>query len=302
MASRSTARAEAARSPARLAAAAGQPPAIALSGWVRLAVRVLGLSLALLICVPAHYFWRALRQSSPWPRLFLRTAARIAGGRVTLIGTPLRRNVVFLSNHVSWIDILAIAGRTGSAFVAKDGIRTAPIVGWLASLNRTVYIVREDRSGVGAQIDRLREALADVWSVTIFPEGTTDDGKSLLPFKSSLLKILEPPPAGMMVQPLMLDYGDVGPDIAWLGVERGSDNALRVLARRGTFRITITALQPFDPVVIGGRKAIAERARAAIADALGKRLGHPVPLFIGHDAWAAASPDRDPSPAISAAL
>jgi lyso-ornithine lipid O-acyltransferase len=303
MASPSIARPDATPTAARLAAAAGHPPSIDASGRIRIVVRTLGLFLAVLICVPLHYLWRLFRQSSPWPRLFLGTAARIAGARVTCIGKPLRRNVVFLSNHVGWIDILAIAGATGTAFVAKDGIRTAPVVGWLASLNRTVYVVREDRAGVGAQIDRLREALADVWSVTIFPEGTTDDGQSLLPFKSSLLKILEPPPEGVMVQPLMLDYGSVGPDIAWLGVERGKDNALRVLARRGTFPVTITALEPFDPVVIGGRKAIAAQARTAIADALSGRLGYATPLFVGHDAWAAGLPALETaSPVPAAAL
>lgn len=303
MASRLIARADAVPAPARLAAAAGRPPAIDALGWGRFAIRTLGLVLALSVCVPLHYLWRALRQSSPWPRLFLGTAARIAGARVTLIGRPLRHNVVFLSNHVGWIDILAIAGATGTAFVAKDGIRTAPVVGWLASLNRTVFVVREDRAGVGAQIERLREALTDVWSVTIFPEGTTNDGKSLLPFKSSLLKILEPPPPGVMVQPLMLDYGDAGPDIAWIGVERGKDNALRVLARRGSFKVTISALEPFDPVVIGGRKAIAAQARTRISEALSEQLGHPCPLFIGHDAWAAGLTEAEiPSPVMGAAL
>jgi lyso-ornithine lipid O-acyltransferase len=303
MASRLIARADVTVSPARLAAAAGDPPPISPAGWIRLGVRTIGLVLALLVCVPLHYLWRALGQSSPWPRLFLGTAARIAGARVTCIGKPLRRNVVFLSNHISWIDILAIAGATGTAFVAKDGIRTAPVVGWLASLNRTVYVAREDRAGVGAQIDRVREALTEVWSVTIFPEGTTDDGQSLLPFKSSLLKILEPPPDDVMVQPLMLDYGAVGPDIAWLGVESGKENALRVLARRGSFPVTITALEAFDPLVIGGRKAIAAQARTRIAEALGMRLGHPAPLFIGHDAWAAGLPTPETaSPVLTAAL
>lgn len=299
----STARADAPPTAARLAAAAGHPPPIDALGWMRITLRTIGLILALLVCVPLHYLWKALRQSSPWPRHFLGGAARIAGARAVCIGKPLRRNVVFLSNHVGWIDILAIAGATGTAFVAKDGIRTAPVVGWLASLNRTVYVVREDRAGVAEQIDKVREALADVWSITIFPEGTTNDGQSLLPFKSSLLKILEPAPEGVMVQPLLLDYGAVGPEIAWLGVERGKDNALRVLARRGSFRVTITALDPFDPAVIGGRKAIAAQARTAIAEALTERLGHATPLFVGHDAWAAGLPEAEtPSPAMSAAL
>ncbi len=198
----------------------------------------------------------------------------------------MRRDVVFIPNHVSWIDILAIAGASGSAFVAKEAIGTAPVVGWLAGLNNTVYVSREDRGAVAEQIARLRAAFIQASSVTIFAEGTTDDGRSLLPFKSSLLKVLEPAPQGVVVQPLFLDYGNVGPDIAWLGVEGGAMNAVRVLARRGTFVLTIHFLAPFDPAEIAGRKAIAAEARRRIAAALSAKLGGPAPDFIGHDAWA----------------
>ncbi len=287
-----------------MAAAAGHPPRIGAAGWTRISIRTSGFALALSVCVPAHYLWKALRQPSPWPRLFLRTAARIAGARVKRTGKPLRRDVVFIANHVSWVDILAIAGASGSAFVAKDGIRTAPIVGWLASMNRTVYVVREDRAGVAEQIERLREALAETWAVTIFPEGTTTDGRSLLPFKSSLLKVLEPPPEGVVVQPLMLDYGTAGPEIAWIGVERGKHNALRVLARKGSFRVRIHCLEPFDPATVSGRKAISNTARARIAEALSETLGQDTPDFVGHDAWAqgAVAPGLyKPSPSTSAA-
>jgi len=277
MASRSTARAE---------AAAGRPPGIGLIGWARIALRTIALIIVILPCIALHYLWKALRQPSPFPRLFLGVAARIVGARVTCEGEPLRRDVIYIANHVSWIDILAIAGASGSAFVAKDGIRTAPIVGWLATLNRTVFVVREDRSGVAEQIARLREALADTWSVTIFPEGTTTDGRSLLPFKSSLLKVLEPPPPGVMVQPMMLDYGQIGPEISWIGDERGKDNALRVMARKGSFRLHLSFLEPFDPAAFPGRKAIAAESCARIDAALARVLGHPVPPFIGHDVWA----------------
>ena len=205
---------------------------------------------------------------SPWPRLFLRATGRIAGARARCTGRPLTRNVVFVSNHVSWIDILVIAGASGSAFVAKAEIRAAPVVGWLSTLNRTVFVAREDRMGVAEQIGRLRDAFAKCWSVTIFPEGTTTDGRSLLPFKGSLLKVLEPAPPGVMVQPLCLDYGDVGPDIGWIGIESGKDNALRVLARRGSFPVTIRFLEPFSPETVKGpqgdrsRKPRPHRTRA----------------------------------------
>ena len=271
---------------ARAEAAAGRPPSIALSGWCRIVTRSTGMILVLVPCVLAHGIWRFLRQSSPWPRLFLRSGARIAGARVKLIGTPVRRNVVYVSNHINWIDILAIAGRTGSAFVAKAEIKTAPVVGWLADLNHTVYVAREDRSGVAEQINRLREAIADTWSITIFPEGTTNDGQSLLPFKSSLLKILEPPPEGVVVQPLMLNYAAVGPEIGWLGVESGKNNALRVLARPGTFPLDMHFLEPFQPTAFPGRKAIAAESRSRIAAALETVTGAHVGDFIGHDHWA----------------
>ena len=276
-------------SQARLDAAAGRPSAITPMGWTRIGFRAVGIIAILIPLVILHYLWRALRQSSPWPRLFLGLTGWIAGARVELSGTPVRRDVVFISNHISWIDILVIAGASGSAFVAKAEIRAAPIVGWLSTLNRTVFVSREDRAGVGEQIDRLREALADTWSVTIFPEGTTDDGRSLLPFKSSLLKILEPAPPGVVVQPLMLDYGADGPDIGWLGNESGANNALRVLARQGSFRVGVRFLEPFSPGEFTGRKAIAAEARVRIAAALSTVLGHPVETFVGHDAWSSGA-------------
>jgi lyso-ornithine lipid O-acyltransferase len=272
-------------SQARLDAAAGRPPAITPMGWARIGVRAVGIIIILIPLVILHYLWRAVRLSSPWPRLFLGWTGWIAGARAEKIGTHVRRDVVFISNHISWIDILVIAGASGSAFVAKAEIRAAPVVGWLSTLNRTVFVSREDRAGVGEQIDRLREALADTWSVTIFPEGTTDDGRSLLPFKSSLLKILEPAPPGVVVQPLLLDYGVIGPEIGWLGDESGANNALRVLARRGSFRVGVQFLEPFSPTEFVGRKAISAEARTRIAAALSTVLGQPVETFVGHDAW-----------------
>lgn len=290
MASPSTARPSAAQfSQSRLDAAAGRPPPITLMGGTRIGLRAAGIVAILIPLVVLHYLWRATRLSSPWPRLFLGWTGWIAGARAERLGKPVRRDVVFISNHISWIDILVIAGASGSAFVAKAEIRAAPIVGWLSTLNRTVFVSREDRVGVGEQIDRLREALADTWSVTIFPEGTTDDGRSLLPFKSSLLKILEPAPPGVVVQPLMLDYGNIGPDIGWLGIETGKDNALRVLARRGSFRVGVRFLEPFSPTEFAGRKAIAAEARLRIAAALSTVLGRPAEIFVGHDVWSSGA-------------
>lgn len=252
----------------RAAAARGEPTPLGPAGWLRLLARTAALVMALLIFVPLHYLYRIFRYGSPFPMWFLGTAARICGARVRCRGTPLRRDVFFIANHISWIDILALAGASGTAFVAKQELSEVPLIGWLCTLNRTVFVKRENRLGVAEQINALREALEDNWSVTVFPEGTTTDNHSLLPFKTSMMSVLEPPPPGVMVQPVMLDYGSVGEDIGWVGEESGLNNAKRILGRRGTFLVTIHFLEPFSPSHHRGRKAIGARARSQIESAL----------------------------------
>lgn len=281
-------------STARADAAAGRPPPIDALGRMRIGLRAAGLILALLVCVPLHHCWRLLRLGSPWPRIFLGRAARLAGARVERVGVPLKRDVFYISNHLSWIDILAIAGESGTAFVAKEEIRASPVVGWLSTLNRTVFVKRENRMGVAEQINLLRDALTDNWSVTVFPEGTTTDGQSLLPFKTSMLRVLEPPPAGVMVQPVLLDYGAVGEEIGWIGLESGLDNAKRVLARRGTFRMRVHFLEPFFPADFPGRKAIAAESRRRIETALVAVLGRPLRPF-AYDVTPVAYAAPDPA-------
>jgi 1-acyl-sn-glycerol-3-phosphate acyltransferase len=264
---------------ARADAAAGVPVRLNFIGLCRLWLRVAMLLGAVIACVPPHYLFRLFRLPSPWPRLFLGWAARIAGARVRRIGTPLKRDVFYVSNHLSWIDILALGGASGTAFVAKAEIQTSPVVGWLAGLNRTVYVKRENRLGVADQINQLRDALAENWAITVFPEGTTTDGKSLLPFKTPMLRVLEPPPPGVMVQPVLLDYGDVSEEIGWIGQEAGLDNAKRILGRRGSFELRISFLEPFHPRDFPGRKAIAAESRRRIEEALLAALGHPLRPF-----------------------
>ena len=207
-----------------------------------------------------HGLWRAVGARSPWPRRLLGLVARIVGARVRVAGTPLRRDVVFVSNHLSWIDIPLLAGATGTTFVAKGELRSVPLVGWLCTLNNTLFVERGDRMGIRAQIERLRAALANGWAVTIFIEGTTGDGRTLLPFKPALLAAIDPPPPGLRVQPVRIDYGQETEALAW-GDESGAAHARRILMRRGTFQATLNFAQSFAPEDHGGRKGVAAEAR-----------------------------------------
>ena len=244
-----------------------------VGGRLRIIGRVGALITVLVILIPLNFIWRVLRITSPWPQIFLRLAARIVGARVRVHGAHLRRDVFYLSNHISWIDILAIGGACGSAFVSKAELKRVPVVGWLADLNKTVYVEREARGSIAEQINALRDALSETWAVTVFPEGTTGDGRTLLPFKAALLKVLEPPPPGILVQPIYLDYDDALSFVLWLGDEDGKDNGLRILSHSGSFDVHLHFLEPMDPAQYDGRKAIAAEAEARIDAAMRGPIG-----------------------------
>jgi 1-acyl-sn-glycerol-3-phosphate acyltransferase len=239
-------------------------------GILRLAFRVAWLVALLLLCVPLHYLSLPFGPS-PWPQRFLRWVGRAAGMRVEIAGTPLRSRVLFLANHLSWLDIMIVAGASGTAFVSKEEVGRWPVFGWLARLNGTVFVARTARSAVKSQADALRAALAGGRAVALFPEGTTDGGPEILPFRASLLASLFPPLPGVRVQPVAIDYGAAAHDIAWMGKESAAANLKRVLSRRGTTPVLVRFLAPIDPAAAADRKRLAEEARAEIVAALGDK-------------------------------
>jgi 1-acyl-sn-glycerol-3-phosphate acyltransferase len=234
---------------------------------VRFWLRASGIGGALLVCVPLHYLFN-LFGASPWPRLYLCWVGWVAGLRIRILGRPLKRDVLFLSNHTSWLDIMILAGATGTAFVSKEEVARWPVAGWLARINRTVFIARAQRSAVKGQADALREALASGRAVALFPEGTTEGGHDVLPFRASLLAALFPPLPRLRVQPVAIAFGRAAHDIAWVGDEGAKENAVRILSRRGTIPVRLHFLEPVDPHDMVDRKALAARAHAEIVQAL----------------------------------
>ena len=231
------------------------------AGHLRIARRLALLVPWLAGCLLAYAIVRPFTRHNPVPRRFLCGAAWLIGVRWHVEGAPLRRHVLFLSNHLSWLDILTLASASGTAFVAKSELKRVPLVGFLCKLNRTIFVERQSRLAVGGQVDAVRDALAQGHPVTLFPEGTTGDGATLLPFKTAMLDVLDPPPGEVRVQPVLLDYSRATRDIVWIGEESGLDNALRILARPGHIPLTVRFLEPFRPGEHPGRKAVAAEAR-----------------------------------------
>ncbi len=239
-----------------------------LLGQLMFVARLLLMITSLILGLSLHNIWRLVRLRSPWPRLFLLSISWTSGITTNVSGPRIRKNVFYAANHHSWIDIPVMSGVTGCTFVANDGIEKWPLIGWLCTVNNTIFVSRESRLSVGGQVDELREAMTGEQPVTIFPEGTTHDGSGLLPFKPALFAALVPPPPAMMVQPIFLTYGRHTPRIAWVGSETFPQNFWRLLSYFKPVDATIHFLEPLDPRNFADRKAIAAEVRVRISAAM----------------------------------
>lgn len=241
---------------------------IAPWGWAFIGLRLGLLLTALIVALPLYYACAPFGNRNPVPRQFLRLVGTIVGLRVRVRGACAENQAALIANHVSWLDIPALAGATGCAFVAHDGLEGIGPLRWLCERNGTVFVARHERRSVERQVAKIRTALTHSDALAIFPEGTTANGATLLPFKSSLLSALEDGPETLAVQPVWLDYGPAVHQIAWVGEEPGLANALRILARLRPIPLTVHILPPLDAEERFDRKRMASAARAAIETAM----------------------------------
>jgi 1-acyl-sn-glycerol-3-phosphate acyltransferase len=219
------------------------------------------------VVVPLHVLVKLLGKPHLVPPTFLCGIGWIAGLRFTVEGKP-RKHALLLANHLSWLDIMALASASRTAFVAHSGLTVSPALKWLCEQNGTLFITRHQRHSVARQVDQVREALGER-RLTIFPEGTTGDGRELLPFKSALLSAVGQLPAGIPVQPVALLYEEAE-EIAWVGGEPGLTNACKILARTRPVHLTLRFLAPLTGGALADRKTMAAAARYAIEHGLAK--------------------------------
>lgn len=234
-------------------------------GWCRVGL----IALVLLIIIAPHLLCKLFMRATPFARFFLKTGAWLAGARVTVQGKPIQSHVLYIANHVSWLDILILSGHTGCAFIAKADMAPWPVLGWLATQNNSVYVERDNRRAVLDQAGAVQNSLLSGQPLCLFPEGTTANGRTLLPFRSSLIAAVTPAPEAVQIQPVALDYGPNAPEIAWVDDESVGTNALRVMSRFRRLPVRLTFLAPLDHADFADRKAIAAHSRAEIAEALG---------------------------------
>jgi len=150
--------------------------------------------------------------------------------RVHVNGAPMHdRAVLYVSNHVSWADILVIGSLAPVAFIAKREVASWPLVGITAKVQRTVFVDRTRRHQTGDAVADILKRLKDGMSVVLFAEGTSSDGNRVLPFRSALLGAVEEASAragNIVIQPMSISYTGLHgipmgrqhrPLVAWYG-------------------------------------------------------------------------------------
>ena len=130
----------------------------------------------------------------------------IIGIEVRVKGHPAQGPVLMAANHISWLDILVMHAASHCRFVAKSEIRQWPLVGRLTTGGGSLYIERSSSRDAMRVVHQMAQALKDGDVLAVFPEGTTSDGQSLLPFHANLLQAAVVTQAP--VQPLYLRYTD----------------------------------------------------------------------------------------------
>ena len=190
---------------------------------------------------------------------------------VQVNGTPPERGVV-ISNHLGYLDIVALAALHRCVFVAKSEIRAWPFMGWLTAMAGTVYVER-GRGGSAERVKTATQAAVDAGlPLVFFPEGTTSLGETVLRFHTGLL--MQAIEAGQPITAAHIRYRlteQNDPDLSLANVCFWDDTPLathvfRLMAVRGIQIEVHFADAPiaFTAEAVKHRKIAAEEARAAV--------------------------------------
>lgn len=199
---------------------------------------------------------------SAWARVSL----ACSGVRVEVRGVPPRGPCFLVANHLVYLDIWVLAAKTSAVFVAESGIERWPFFGFMARKLSIIFIDRKNKRTIPVVNRRINEMLARGNVLVVFPEGTNGDGKSLLPFRSSLLE----PAArgGFPVHWASISYRTRAPDppasqvVVWKKGVRLPFHARKLLL-----------LDRIDATLTFGEEEVRGNDRKALATELQRRVG-----------------------------
>ncbi len=175
------------------------------------------------------------------------------------------RPTLFVANHASYLDIMVLGSLVQGSFVAKAEVADWPFFGWLARLQRSVFIERR-RTAIADQLSALRKRLERGDSLILFPEGTSSEGIRVLPFRSGLFSALEDESGAnrLPVQPVSIAYTRLDdmplerylrPFFAWYGDMELAGHIWQSIGM-GRLSVVVEFHPPTSLAECGSRKAL----------------------------------------------
>ena len=187
------------------------------------------------------------------------------------IDSQKQQQFLTVANHVSWLDIFVINAVAPMRFVAKADIRDWPLVGPLCAATGTIFIERNKRTALREVIVIVKQALAAGDRVAVFPEGTTSDMKSILPFHSNFFQVAVD--QRLTVLPLAIRFVDahtraISEAVLFLGDTNFVQSCLRVCGEPKVV-VELYFTNPIVPNEQSTRQSLTGQSRQQICDALG---------------------------------
>ena len=204
--------------------------------------------------------------------IWARAVLTCLGVRLTTVGTPRAAGAV-VANHVSWMDILTMRAAAPVTFVSKAEVRGWPAIGMLAAMVGTMFIERKATEAKRQQIE-MKRRVDDGALLCFFPEGTSTDGRRVLPFKSSLFAVFmsEDLRETVEVQPVTLAYlprqGLPEAFFGWWGDMGLLSSMWQVLTLAAGSRVEVRFAEPIPARDVDHRKTLAQRSFVAVAGGL----------------------------------
>ncbi|MEP7100415.1 MAG: lysophospholipid acyltransferase family protein [Burkholderiales bacterium] len=191
---------------------------------------------------------------------------RVMGIGIEVEGEVQPGSVLLAANHVSWLDITALHAVVPHArFVSKADIRSWPLLSKLADAADTLYLERERKRDALRVVHLVAQALSEGQTVAVFPEGTTSDGHTLLPFHANLFQAAIA--TSTPVQPIALRFSDargsISSAVEFVGATTLVESLWRVACAQGL--VAHITLLPARPSANADRRALAQALREDIA-------------------------------------
>ncbi len=175
---------------------------------LRVLISSVVLALWCIVMVVVNLFWRVLRIPKLEKSYFIfhTGCCLIFNLKLKVKGRcSTSRPTLFLSNHISYLDIFVLGSCVPAFFIAKSEVASWPVLGWLAKIQNTLFFERKSKR-VRQQMAIMSEHFNNDGNLILFPEGTSTDGEHVKPFKSSLLQSVEDLDKAVLIQPVTLVY------------------------------------------------------------------------------------------------